>query len=793
MKRLLFAAAIMLTATQAFAGQVTVTQAQAKAQHFMQSTTASRLNIVPVSNLRLLYTEMGESRLSPAAYYVFNADNAFVIVAGDDRAQEILAYGEGALDIETLPENMRFWLGYYKRQMEYLQAHPGLVVEKPLSNRGESVEPMLEATWDQGAPYYNQCPLDGGTHAMTGCATTSLAQVFYHWKFPTGPTPVVPGYTTRNGKFTLEALPSVTFDWDHMLPRYWYGQYDATNASAVAQLMRYIGQAEEMNYDKAGSDAWEDDIVRACDLFGYEDAYAVYKSTINFDTGEETTYINDEDWSALMQEELLAGHPFVFCAFDYSNAYTSYVGHAFNVDGYNATDGTFHINWGWSGTGNGYFAMNAFANQGSNYHMGQRIVKNIYPSLSVVPTIKVRPDELNMQSRVGEAVKATFSVKGKLLTEGITLTLNDADGVFALDETSVTLGESQLGKVIAVTYCPTAVGSNTATVSLSSPGAEDQVVTLNGTASIAGFDPVMLPANENYITLTSFRADWTDETEAQDVAGYTLDVITKPGYFLLDEADWSNTTESFSAQTANAANYFPNGWTFTGSDLWAEDGFISINGNFSFSTPAYDMDGANKVTVVFTAKSGYPSASFTVSTSVDSEAFSLTERTFEQYVAVLDCADVDKVTITNTSGNPGFLNMQIYAGEIPATRLRAHEEGDATWRLITGITDKFYTVSGLTEAGTFQYKVKVLYTDGTESAWSNTQTVTLTDNGSSHGGFKAGDVNHDSAVNITDVLLLINYLSVGQEICTICGDVNHDTLVNITDVTALINTLVNGY
>ena len=796
MKKILILATLLLAAIPVFARQVDLATAQEKAQQFLMSKTTHGRLMTATPRVKWVHSERNTNSAELVAYYIVNTDNGFVIVSGDDRAQEVLAYGEGTVDLNTMPENMKFWLDYYRTQMEYLQAHPGLVVEKPVIKRTQTVEPMLEAKWDQGSPYYGQCPRDGDTRALTGCACTSLSQVFYYWQYPTDPTPVVPGYTTRNGKFTLEALPSVTFDWDNMLPTYRIGSYNNANANAVAQLMRYIGQAEEMNYDKAGSDAWEDDIVRACELFGYEDAVAVYKATMNFETGEETTYINDEDWKNLMIEELLAGRPMVFCAFDYSNVYESYSGHAFNVDGYDATNGLFSINWGWSGVGNGHFAMNAFSNQGANYHLGQRIVKNIHPSVAVVPTIKVNPAELAMQTRLGEPVTATFTVKGKLLTDGITLTLNDANGVFALDATAVTVAEAKDGKVITVTYDPNAVGEQQATVTLSSPGAEDVVVTLNGTAAPAPlvvYDPVMLPANENYITLTSFRADWTDETVDENVLSYTLEVSTKPNYVLLEEVDWSNTNESFSAQTDNAARYFPSGWTFAGSDLWAEDGFISINGNASFSTPTYDLADAEKLTVVFTGKGSYQTAAVTVSTSVDSKEIPMAYGAFSQYVVVLNCAETDQVTIATKSGNPAFLNMQIYAGEVPAPQMRATEEGDATWRTITGITDKFYTVTGLTEGGSFLYKVKAHYSDGTESQWSNEEAVTLSGDAPTPHEYTAGDVNHDGFLKINDVTTLIYYLlNGGDDLCLTCADVNGDTKITINDVTALINILLSS-
>jgi hypothetical protein len=136
-------------------------------------------------------------------------------------------------------------------------------------------------------------------------------------------------------------------------------------------------------------------------------------------------------------------------------------------------------------------------------------------------------------------------------------------------------------------------------------------------------------------------------------------------------------------------------------------------------------------------------------------------------------------------------DIKIYAGDLNAVNaLRmAQETGDENSRLITGITDKFYTVENLAAAGTFLYRVKALYTDGTESAWSNVEEVTLFENGH---GYELGDVNHDGSVNIADVTALIDSLLGSREVCEICADVKADGDINIADVTALIDLLLNN-
>ena len=690
------------------AADVSVSMARSSAQRFLASHAAKGGFNAAAPTVKWVHQEMNPTRTNQAAYYVVNTDRGFVVVAGDDRAQEILAYSSRPLDdMNNLPENMKFWLDCYKQQMEYLQAHPGLVVEKPAlkTNRTESIEPMLVAMWNQGYPYYNQCPMDGDRRAQTGCAATSLAQVFYKWQYPTQPTPEVPGYTTRTRKFELPTLPSITFDWANMLPEYNYSATDAQK-NAVAWLMRYIGQAEQMDYTNEGSEAWEDDILRACHLFGYVGARVEYKATLNFDTNGENMLISDADWSVMLQEELAAGRPVVYCAYSYSSAYDSFYGHAFNVDGYDATTGMYSINWGWGGTGNGYFALRAFNNQGYSYSLGELMVMGIEPP-----------------------------------------------------------------------------------------------------APIEAYDPVMLPADSTYITMTSFRANWTDETPAENVTSYTLEVNTDDGsepgvYELVMSESFPYASENGSRPVSKIDNYCTNkGWT--GSNVYEARGGLRLGGGGSagiLTTPALDMtQSGGKMTVMLTMKP-YQSADsdIPVTVSCGSSVQSAVVNAEQVYTFVLNC-DVDenqKVTITGGDGSNTkrvvVTQVDIYSATNDAAKMvfiLPAETGDSTSRVITDITDKFYTVNGLTAGGTFNYRVRAYYVNGTRSEWSNMQTVTLFDNGPV---YQMGDVNHDGSVNIADVTTLIDYLLSDASAAPAEADVNEDGSINIADVTALIDLLLAG-
>ena len=701
-KILLFAALLLMVSPMAIGANVDASAARASAERFLLNQSSGRFTAT-VSGIQLAHAEMNSKLAATPVYYIFNSSNGFVIIAGDDRAQEVLAYGDGNFDVNAMPENMKFWLGTYKDQIEYLQAHPGLEVEKTAlkTTRTATIEPMLEAKWDQGYPYYNQCPMDGDRRGLTGCACTSLAMIFYKWQYPTQATPSVPGYTTRTRGFVLPSLPPITFDWANMLPVYNFSATDVQR-NAVAWLMRYIGQAEEMDYTNEGSEAWEDDVLRACHLFGYVGAHVEYKATLNFDTNGEDMIINNDDWSVMIQEELAAGRPVVYCAYSYSSAYNQFYGHAFNVDGYDASTDTYSINWGWSGTGNGYFALRAFNNQGYSYSLGELMVMGIEPP-----------------------------------------------------------------------------------------------------APIESYDPVMQPANEDYITLTSFRADWTDETPAENVVSYTLEVTADDGS---EPGVYENVfTETFPGCSENGSRELTKvdplctnqGWGF--SHLYENRRGLRLGGNGytgSLTTPALDMtQSGGKMTVKVTMLPYSTDTDVPVTISCGNSIETVIVSAENVYTVVLDCEanDAQKVTFATVESSKRVVIAQIdiFSSTSDAKRVFTLpvETGGADSRTITDITEKYYTVTGLTEAGTFNYRVRAYYVNGTHSAWSNIETVTLFDNGPV---YEAGDVNHDGKVAVNDVTDLIDYLLGNLGSAPAEADVDGINGVNIVDVTALIDLLLGG-
>ena len=788
MKKILLLAALLLAVMQVTASNVDLATAQGAAQRFLMNKAAKGRFMTSAPAVKWTHQAKNSTNAALTAYYVVNTEAGYAIVAGDSRAREILAYGEGQIQsMNDLPDAVQYFLDIYQKQMEYLQAHPGLMVQKTANRGGISVEPLLTTAWAQDKPYNMKTPKKGygsNPYCKVGCSAVSLAQVMNYWKYPEK-SPALPGYTTETHGYVMDPLPEYTFQWDRMRDTYptstsGIDQMSQEDIDAISWLMLYTGYAMNMDYAIDQSGAEYDEIDQAIRTFGFTG----YSMEMKKDYDDGTVNYTDEQWAELIQSELVAGRPLVYCAFDMQSDSAAIAGHAFNVDGYNAENDTYHVNFGMSADKNGYFALDAFTVDDG------MTVYNFYPLLfaglqkptgPAAPRMIVSPSTLNMECYAGENTTATFTVAGLDLTGDITLTVNDANNVFTTDVATIALSDAS-SKTITVTYAPEAVGTHEATITLSSAGAEDVTVTLKGTATkapVVKYDPVMQPATD--INLNSFRAVWTDQT-AEGVASYTLDVKEKQAGApeLLAEVDWSNAV-------GDGDDDLPEGWTRGDYSIFFDEGGMAITSDSYIKTNTLDI-GTDKVTVVFKAKNYYSHSvsTLTVKTSKDQKQFDLTQQ-FVEYTVVLDCNESDQIEFFANANYPTIQSIQIYAGELQAPALRANVTGDASHYVITGITDKYYDVKNLNNEGTYVYKVKAIYTDGTESKWSNAETVTLKAGGQT---YAQGDVNMDGSVNISDVTDLIDMLL--SDNTKPSGDVNGDGSINITDVTDLIDLLLKN-
>ncbi len=348
-------------------------------------------------NLTLVYecksqarNTVGNTEKNVVYYYIFNSDNGFIIVSGDDAVYPILGYStEGKFESNKQPANIKKWLENYKQQIRYVITHDiqatteiknqwnNIVHKRNYARNPNSVSPLVAVTWGQ-SPYVNaMCPYDpnagaaNGYHAVTGCPATAMAQIMKYWNYPTNGT----GFHSYNHQTygNLSAnFGSTTYDWAAM-PNVVNGTNDA-----VATLMYHCGVAVEMHYGPHTSGSY---VI----MDGYpaeQTSEYAYKTYFGYDAstlrGLRRSNYSDYNWKQLMKNELNASRPVQYAGFGAG-------GHTFVCDGYDNND-YFHMNWGWGGYADGFFLLDAL-NPGSGgtgsgagtYNNGQQAVIGIKP------------------------------------------------------------------------------------------------------------------------------------------------------------------------------------------------------------------------------------------------------------------------------------------------------------------------------------------------------------------------------------------------------------------------------
>ena len=410
-KLLVIVTALVIFAGQLLAAPVDVNTAKDLGAKYLKNNVVSAKGINDVEHVYTLSNEEGVAYL-----YVFNYENGFVVMAADDRAYPILGYGEeGAFDINNIPDGLRYFLGHYGRQIQYaidndLVAEADVVELWDLLRKEgitmrtrmeKAVQPLLTTTWNQDWPYNYYAPACQSywtnNHCYAGCVATAMSQVMKYWNWP------VTGvgehsYSTSSYGGTLSAnFGNTTYEWS-IMPN----SVSSANAGgmAVALLMYHCGIAVDMDYAPDGSGAHTEDVASALsDYFrygecGYMDSRDNYTRTA---------------WEDKLIAQLDRGIPFVYAGSD-SNG-----GHAFNCDGYN-NNRYFHFNWGWSGSGNNYFQIDALNSGNGNFNNYQRAVFEIIPDYiynAMVPAIET------MEVGVDDAITKTVNISWTVPTQSV--------------------------------------------------------------------------------------------------------------------------------------------------------------------------------------------------------------------------------------------------------------------------------------------------------------------------------------------------------------------------------------
>lgn len=342
-----------VAATVSYAGNLTPEEAFRRA---CESNGLSVPNTRSLVSPRLVLDYYANEEDNAPMLYVFNTQPGFMIVSANDAAVPLLGYSTSEdFDPKNINPSLQYMLSEYAAQIAYAAATGETYQEVTTMAETPVVEPLVKTKWGQSAPFWNKCP---GGNTQSGCVATSMSQVMNYHQWPDKGVGSI-SYNNVSCNFG-----NTTFDWDNMLDVYKEGEYNTTQANAVATLMAAAGASVYMAYGRNESTA-----SFRCESPAFY-KYFKYNAGVYY---AQRDYYSAEEYGNIIINQLVQGYPVIVGGSKSSG------GHSFICDGINE-NGYFHINWGWSGLDDGYYRLDAFAQGGGEaYNINQELIINIVP------------------------------------------------------------------------------------------------------------------------------------------------------------------------------------------------------------------------------------------------------------------------------------------------------------------------------------------------------------------------------------------------------------------------------
>ena len=365
------------------------------AKRFYNSTLAKQTSLKSAINTNISLAKTEEfisesnnlkSATSSPAYHIINVgDNeGFIIVSGDERANPILGYSmNGHYDTENIPDQLKAFLGNYKEEISQLvsvdnefKVKPNLKWAELTTAETKSAQVaeeffLINTKWEQGKYYNELCPEEPKAqsayagHAPAGCVAVAVSQIMKYWAWPkigTDENCYTPVSSKQYGE--LCANFETEYKWEAM-PEKLTESNSELQHDEVSKLIYHTAVATKTDFIYYGSSA------------SSSSARNALKKYFNYSTKAQLVYKNrysEQEWIELLKLNLNNGVPMFYRGDDDGN-----FGHAFICDGYD-TENRFHFNWGWGGSYDGFFSLNAVTPRSNyNFSFNQGAIINIFP------------------------------------------------------------------------------------------------------------------------------------------------------------------------------------------------------------------------------------------------------------------------------------------------------------------------------------------------------------------------------------------------------------------------------
>ena len=359
------------------------------------STIALFLSLASLANDKIIDARsLAENRLnterlvlskSSEAYCIFSRqdESGFVIVKTErGMTPRIVAFSEEcSWDEAAMPPAVLEWLHHLE-----VANTPAISEARSLSPQSKTdVLPLLTCHWHQNSPYNDLAPVitDGQVKTVAGCVAIAAAQVTYYWRQynPESTMKDTPVYTYGGAPITYVVPKGSPNNWDWILDVY-DSNSPLESRAAVAQLCYVLGTSSYLNYASSTGGS----IHEAGNAM-----YSQYRLLSTYISRSDSL----DDWEGMLYNELANGRPVVCSG-------SGQGGHAFVLDGYDSQTGLYHFNFGWGGSGDGYYPADESPEAMGGYYQGQAVLVNIHPqSLTSIPDTKVSPKSYGIYNMMG--------------------------------------------------------------------------------------------------------------------------------------------------------------------------------------------------------------------------------------------------------------------------------------------------------------------------------------------------------------------------------------------------------
>ena len=378
--------------------------------------------------------------------YTFWINNDFVVVNSDRKKRPINWFSLGGnftspdikppamvlgLKRDTLQEALR--TGEHSSVVtksvpvlkDYSESWAALESGTILKSGTQGVGPLTTTQWNQGVFYNAGMPVDPagpGGHCVVGCVAVAVGQYLKYEADAFGDFPSY-GYAEH----TWDPYPTqiadfgnTTYDYANMPDQL----VSSTPANEKLEVSRLLGDVAVGLGTIYGSNS---------SIAGITGAWRAMLNHFSFSAGCREIYeevFSEVEWTQLLVDELDAGGIVIYAGTTTNWSWS----HAFIIDGYliDATTGetTFHCNWGWGGSSDGYYNLD-------NLSPGGLVPLTIGTSAF----FGIHPNDENINDDV--TISGTWSPTTSInVRAGVTLTLSPGTTVSMPEGAELVIGGS---------------------------------------------------------------------------------------------------------------------------------------------------------------------------------------------------------------------------------------------------------------------------------------------------------------------------------------------------------------